>query len=167
MPPKFKGQKQNESTIKYVLIAALIILLSFAFVYIYNIQKSSRVERFNIIEEEEEEGGTESGQGKSGQGNSGQGKSMRVIYMYSNGCPYCKTFAPVFDEYSRTSQLQNVVFETIEKNNPKSAMFMDQISGFPTVIIVDRNDTIIGSQVGSTTLMELTQFVESTTQTNL
>lgn len=145
MPAKLKGRtvgKNMDSTMKYVLIAALVILLAFAFVYIYNIH-NSKVERYTTEEEES--------------------SIAKVVYMYMNGCSHCREFSPVFDEYSRSSQLHGVRFEAIEHNEDGAAQYASEVVGFPTVLVV-KNKNIVAKQVGNVPYNDLKQFVEQSIQ---
>jgi len=145
--PKASTQWTNmNSSIKYLLIFALVILLGFTLVYIYNIQRMTSLEKFATTIEEEHSNG---------------GSMMQVMYMYSENCPYCQDFSPVFEEYKRSANLPNVAFKAIEKSDPFAAKYMSQITGFPTVLVVDQAGSVIGSQVGSTSIEDLRSFVET------
>ena len=142
MPVKAKfGSKTNmksDNFIKYILMGALVILIGFTIVYVLNISKSMRNEQFTDEE-----------------------SSITIIYMYSDSCPYCQQFNPIFNQFSThmNTNSPSIVIKKVEKNDATAAKYMKHISGYPTVL-VEKNGEIIGSQVGKTSLVELKSFVE-------
>lgn len=143
MPARVKFPKtrfKSDNIMKYVLSAALIILIGFTIVYIYNIQKSVHQEKFTDQED----------------------SSINIIYMYSESCPYCQQFNPIFNQFATSvnTNSPSITVKKIEKNDPIAAKYMKHISGYPTVI-VEKNGEIVGTQVGKTSFAELKSFVES------
>jgi len=149
-------------TVKYILIFALVVLVGFTLLYIFNIQKARGQERF--IDQEQYAPklmGTFPSMQQTPLTSSKSGKRT-VVYLYSKNCPYCQDFSPVFEEYSKSSAARSTgaQFASYEKSDPSAMMYMSAISGFPTVLVVDQNKQIVGTQVGSTGFSELKAFVE-------
>lgn len=173
MPVKLKVKKTfspspMDSSIKYLLIASLVLLLGFAFVYIYNIHNSMKKEGFEGATEEEamyNVNQEEVVRSKSSHSdfyyNVGPAfdNKTEVIYLYYNGCPYCVKFSPVFDSFSRSANMPNVVFKSFEKNDPNTPSFNDfSVQGYPTVVVV-KDKKVVASQVGATSYDDLQEFV--------
>lgn len=127
----------NDHTMKYVLIGTLIVLLGFAIAYIYNIQHQQN-EKFE--------------------------SKYNVVYLYSETCPYCVKFTPVFDEWaSQNANSISVQSSKFAKGTAEGAMYVQkyQISGFPTVIIEKPDGSLADKQIGYVDLNSFTQFVKS------
>ena len=131
--------------VKYLLIFALILLLAFSIVYIINIHKMSSKLAEKYTDQES--------------------SAYHVVYMYSNSCPYCQDFEPIFDKFKMDNMVRsNVVFRKVEKSQPEAASLSNQITGYPTVVILDASTgNIINSQVGKTSYEELAMFVRQNT----
>ena len=124
-------------TMKYVLIGVLIVLLGFAIAYIYNIQHANS-EKFE--------------------------SKYNVVYLYSETCPYCVKFTPVFDEWAlQNVDSINVQSTKFSKASAEGSVYIQkyQISGFPTVIIEKPNGSLADKQIGYVDLNAFTQFVKS------
>lgn len=133
---------QSNGFVHILLILALILLLGFSIVYIVNVHKMSSqlAEKYT------------------------DNPSYKVVYIYSNSCPYCHDFMPVYDKYAADNAGNSSLTVTkFEKSEPGAQQFLSQISGYPTVLIVDGSGNVIQSHVGKTTYEELASFVKTYT----
>lgn len=139
--PKFAPNKW----MNWVLIIALVALLTFTIVYVINIHKmAKRME--NFIEE-----GTSSA-------------NYKLVYVYSKTCPHCIEFSPIFDDFTR--QLANhqtlsskLAVEKVERADTSAAKYLRMVEGFPTVMLL-KGDELKEMLVGKTDLPTMKAFVE-------
>lgn len=127
---------QNSPMMKYILIATLIILLGFAIAYIYNIHETN--EKFE--------------------------SKYNVVYIYSQTCPYCTKFQPVFDKWvEENKDTINVQAAHYEKSSKEGAMYAEKysISGFPIVIVEKPDGSLADKQIGYVDFDSFIQFVKS------
>jgi thiol-disulfide isomerase/thioredoxin len=131
----------TDKIMKYVMISALVLLLVFAIMYVYNIQKAAK-ETF-----ENTPGG------------------FKVIYMYMESCGYCKQFAPIWDEYSKENKPANIVaVEKHSKVDPAAAEYLPHVTAFPTILIMDAaTGGLVAKQTGSVDIQGLRRFVSDNT----
>lgn len=93
------------------------------------------------------------------EGNSNMNSNMngRIIYYHMNGCPACQQFNPIWDEcvkqYSGEKSL-----EKIEQANAGNDLTRYNIKGFPTVIKVDSQNTLIDTFDLERTVKNLLNF---------
>ena len=137
-----KGSMSDKSNVfKYMMIGALVLLLFFSAAYIYNIQSAiTSKELF-----------------------SNSDPQYTVVYIYSTSCGYCTKFAPVFQAYTKSISGTNISTVSYEKSVPEAASYMPYVTAFPTILIFDANNKMIGSNTGSLTIDALTTFVTSKT----
>ena len=81
----------------------------------------------------------------------------RIIYYYMNGCPACQAFNPTWDEF-KTQYDGNMTIEKIEQNNAGSDLTTYNISGFPTVVKLDAQNTLVDTFNGERTVANLNNF---------
>jgi len=123
--------------IRYVLIFALVILLGFAIMYVYNIQKS--------VKEKFEEA------------------KYTVTYIYRDGCPWCDKFNPVWDSWANAnSGKYNVRKLSTDEAQDKIAAY--NITGYPTVIIEAQGKGLVSKKVGYCDYSNLDAFVNDMTK---
>jgi thioredoxin-related protein len=127
----------DNSFMRYILIAALVVLLGFSVLYIFNIQKTTK-EAFENV-----------------------GK-YQVVYIYSNTCGHCTRFTPTFNTYATSVTADNVTTASFEKSMPSAEPYMGYVSAFPTVLVLDAQGKLINSKMGNMSLAELQGFVSST-----
>lgn len=88
--------------------------------------------------------------------------TYKIIYIYSETCPYCVSFTPIFEQYKATeSYNKKLHFIDLEKKD--ASEYLSEVSGFPSVLIVDDTGKIVGKQVGKTTMKDLDSFVKKFT----
>ena len=59
-----------------------------------------------------------------------------LIYFYMNGCGHCKTFSPVWDEFT-SNYNGDLKLNKYETNEAGSMIEKYKIQGFPTVLLID------------------------------
>jgi thiol-disulfide isomerase/thioredoxin len=122
--------------INILVIFSLVVLLFFTFIYVYNI--TTHKESFVNSE-------------------------YKVVYVYSETCPHCVAFTPIWDQYLATQNSNSKVqFLKVEKINAQQ--YMSYIDGFPTVLVFASDGTLVKKQVGKVTLEQLQAFVNAATQ---
>lgn len=81
----------------------------------------------------------------------------RIVYYYMDGCPACQSFNPVWDEF--TSQYTGKMsIEKIEQTNAGRDLNVYNITGFPTVIKLDSQNTLIDTFNDERTVEKLNSF---------
>lgn len=137
-----KISQQKSPMMRYILIITLVILLGFAILYVYHIQKE-------VSEKFEEK--------------SDKGKYI-VTYVYKEGCFYCKKFKPVWDEWKSTNATRFVANE-FEQGTQQGQAFVRKynITGFPTMIVENSSGNIVDTKVGYCDIRTFTAFVDSNT----
>lgn len=146
--PKSKGNSNGDKFVKYILIAALVILLAFTIVYIYNIHKMAvKLEKFTQVNK----------------------PKLTVVYIYSNTCGHCTRFSPVYEslqagDLSSEKRFNNVELEIKPKIEKDSAdpTYMEHVDAFPTVMLF-KNGEFLKKMVGSVSKDELINFIASAT----
>lgn len=146
---------QSVDMMRYVLIVALVALLGFSIIYIYNVQKASKEAFVN-----QENGGS----------------VYQVVYIYSNSCGYCTKFTPIFNEFASTAQSDtNLNIAMYEQSMAQAQQYLDYVvgpkcqtetvtqCGFPTVLIMNQKNELITKSVGSISLDNLKLFVKNAT----
>jgi thioredoxin 2 len=149
MAKRFKISKapamQTDNIMRYVMITALLLLLAFAVMYVYNIQKAAK-ETFENM------GGEHS-------------RTFKVVYMYMESCGYCKQFAPIWDEYTKENKHANIVsVEKHSKVDASAAEYLPHVTAFPTILIMDNSTGgLVAKQTGSVDIQGLRRFVDDNT----
>ena len=85
--------------------------------------------------------------------NNGQKK---VVYFYMNGCPHCDSFSPIWDEFTQNCPLPT---HKIESANAGEMMNTYNISGFPTILLLNENNTKLKELDGPRTLAGLNAMI--------
>ena len=85
--------------------------------------------------------------------NNGQKK---VVYFYMNGCPHCDSFSPIWDEFTQNCPLPT---HKIESRDAGEMMNTYNISGFPTILLLDENNTKLKELDGPRTLAGLNAMI--------
>lgn len=132
MKKSFKPSKPSSSSsfLRYAMLAALVVLLAFSFVYVYNISKSMyETEKFVNSEE--------------------SSVKYSVIFIYSNSCGYCTKFKPVFESTMLKLGYPNgkVSLKKYESSDPLASRFASMMQGVPFTVIT-KNDTVLVSKSG-------------------
>jgi len=121
---KAQGNK-NSPVMRYMLIAALVILLGFSIAYVYGIQRSTK-EKFD------------------------NSPVFSVTYIFSPTCPHCIKFSPVFDKWTEANSSSFDV-NRYDRASEQGKVFVQQygISAYPTTLITKADGTLVKSQAGS------------------
>jgi thiol-disulfide isomerase/thioredoxin len=82
----------------------------------------------------------------------------KVVYFYMNGCPHCVSFSPIWDEFTQTSPLPT---HKIESADAGAMMSRYNISGFPTILLLDENNNKLKELEGPRTLAGLNAMISN------
>lgn len=82
----------------------------------------------------------------------------KVVYFYMNGCPHCDSFSPIWDEFTQTSPLGT---HKIESADAGEMMTKYNISGFPTILLLDENNNKLKELEGDRTLANLNAMISN------
>ena len=98
---------------------------------------------------------------KTIEGNTNMNSNMngRIVYYYMNGCPACQQFNPIWDEFE-TQYNGDMSIEKIEQANADNDLSAYNVQGFPTVIRLDSQNTLIDTFNGPRTVDNLNSFVQ-------
>lgn len=113
-------------------IVALLIIVYFFYKYVLT---NLNIENFGNIEND---------------------RRKKVAYFFMNGCPHCVSFSPVWDEFKQTSPLPTY---KIESNEAGEMMNKYNISGFPTILLLDENNNKLKELEGDRTLAGLNALI--------
>ena len=80
----------------------------------------------------------------------------KVVYFYMNGCPHCDSFSPIWDEFVKISPLPT---HKIESANAGEMMNTYNISGFPTILLLDENNNKLKELDGPRTVAGLNAMI--------
>ena len=77
-----------------------------------------------------------------------------------NGCGHCKNFTPIWDEFcsANSSSIKTYKFE---QSQVQEQITTYSISGFPTILLLDENNSKIDEYSGQRTVEALTSYVNS------
>ena len=80
----------------------------------------------------------------------------KVVYFYMNGCPHCDSFSPIWDDFKQTSPLPTHKIESADAGEMLSKY---NISGFPTILLLDKNNNKLKELEGDRTLAGLNALI--------
>ena len=83
-------------------------------------------------------------------------KKKKIVYFYMNGCGHCKDFSPTWDKFVKISPISTYKFES---NDAKTLIKKYNVSGFPTIVLLDEKNNLIKTFNGERTVDALKQFV--------
>ena len=86
--------------------------------------------------------------------------NIDFVYFYMNGCGHCKNFTPIWDEFcsANSSSIKTYKFE---QSQVQEQITTYSISGFPTILLLDENNSKIDEYSGQRTVEALTSYVNS------
>ena len=89
-------------------------------------------------------------------------KSTKLVYFYMNGCGHCKNFTPIWNQFSsaNSSSIKTYKFEQAQVREQIKEY---NISGFPTILLLDENNAKIDEYSGERSIKALTSYVNSRT----
>lgn len=131
-----------DSVTTYLLIGSLVILTIAVLAYTYNMTfAKTKTEKFT----------------------DGTAK-FKIVYAYSDTCPHCVSFTPIFDQFTATQVMNSKIeFLKVERRSANANDYLKYVDGFPTVLVFDSTGKLVDKQVGKTTLTELLTFVQKAT----
>ena len=80
----------------------------------------------------------------------------KVVYFYMNGCQHCESFSPIWDEFKQISSLPTHKIESADAGEMLSKY---NISGFPTILLLDKNNNKLKELEGDRTLAGLNALI--------
>ena len=86
--------------------------------------------------------------------------STKLVYFYMNGCGHCKNFTPIWDQFcsANSSSIKTYKFEQAQVREQITEY---NISGFPTILLLDENNAKIDEYSGERSVEALTSYVNS------
>lgn len=90
---------------------------------------------------------------------------QQVVFLYMTGCHWCDDFKPEWDKFSADRALarMNVVAVAYERADPQAAEFAGYVEGYPTVLFVTADGSIVRYS-GKRTSEALMNFVKKQQQ---
>jgi thiol-disulfide isomerase/thioredoxin len=84
--------------------------------------------------------------------------STKLVYFYMNGCGHCNKFTPTWDKFcsANSSSIKTYKFEQAQV---KEQITTYAISGFPTILLLDKNNAKIDEYNGERSVEALTSYV--------
>ena len=82
-----------------------------------------------------------------------------LIYFYMDGCGHCKTFSPIWDEFTNNYK-GNLRIKKYERKQAGDMIDKFQIQGFPTILLIDEQGNKKEFN-GDRTVKGLEQFVNN------
>lgn len=84
--------------------------------------------------------------------------SKKLVYFYMNGCGHCKNFTPTWDQFcsANSSSIKTYKFEQAQVREKITEY---NISGFPTILLLDENNAKIDEYNGERSVEALTSYV--------
>lgn len=81
----------------------------------------------------------------------------KIVYFYMEGCGHCEDFTPIWDNFKKTSPIPAY---KIEATADDAMLKKYNISGFPTIVLLDGKNDLIKTLNGERTLESLNSFVK-------
>ena len=77
------------------------------------------------------------------QNNLGSSGEKRLILFYADWCPHCTSFKPVWEEVQTSTSSNKMLAIDVGDKSSESSQLMEEynVSGFPTVILVENTDS--------------------------
>ncbi len=89
--------------------------------------------------------------------------STKLVYFYMNGCGHCNNFTPIWDEFCSANSTTIKTYK-FEQSQVQEQIRSYNISGFPSVLLLDENNAKIDEYTGQRTVEALTSYVNSRAQ---
>ena len=86
------------------------------------------------------------------------GPATSIKYFHMNGCGHCKKFSPVWDSWTPPDGIEKKKIENNDMSEKEKAL---GVSGFPTVLLVDKDDNKVATFSDERTAEKLTEFVNA------
>ena len=81
----------------------------------------------------------------------------RIVYYYMNGCPACQNFNSTWEQFE-SQYSGNMSIEKIEQSNAGNDFSIYNIQGFPTVVKLDSQNTLVDTFNSERTVDNLLNF---------
>ena len=85
-------------------------------------------------------------------------ESTKLVYFYMNGCGHCNNFTPIWDEFCSANSTTIKTYK-FEQSQVQEQIRSYNISGFPSVLLLDENNAKIDEYNGQRTVEALTSYV--------
>ena len=138
------------NVLNYILVFFLVLLVCYAFVYLYRIYTQPRTPETQ--KKEQYDNVTSSGT---------SGTRNAIIGLFWDQCGHCKRFRPIFDDVM--SKYKNVdafkrewSLKVIEDTNEAKTKY--NVSSFPTVVVI-KNDVVVETKSGGMTDSDFHNFI--------
>jgi thiol-disulfide isomerase/thioredoxin len=84
--------------------------------------------------------------------------STKLVYFYMDGCGHCNKFTPTWDKFcsANSSSIKTYKFEQAQVKEQITAY---TITGFPTILLLDKNNAKIDEYNGERSVEALTSYV--------
>ena len=87
----------------------------------------------------------------------------QIVLYHMNGCGHCKNFMPEWDKFSQSNNTSITVRKVESSNDPDGEIQKNNISGFPTVLLLDAEKLKLAEFKGERTAAALKDFVNNNT----
>ena len=84
--------------------------------------------------------------------------STKLVYFYMDGCGHCNKFTPTWDKFCSANSTSIKTYK-FEQAQVKKQITTYAISGFPTILLLDKNNAKIDEYNGKRSVEALTSYV--------
>jgi thiol-disulfide isomerase/thioredoxin len=84
--------------------------------------------------------------------------STKLVYFYMDGCGHCNKFTPTWDKFCSANSTSIKTYK-FEQAQVKKQITTYAISGFPTILLLDKNNAKIDEYNGERSVEALTSYV--------
>jgi thiol-disulfide isomerase/thioredoxin len=84
--------------------------------------------------------------------------STKLVYFYMDGCGHCNKFTPTWDKFCSANSTSIKTYK-FEQAQVKEQITTYAISGFPTILLLDKNNAKIDEYNGERSVEALTSYV--------
>tara|TARA_Y100001958_G_C21243007_1_gene571592 strand:- start:3773 stop:4222 length:450 start_codon:yes stop_codon:yes gene_type:complete len=126
--------KKKKFTLIYLLVG--IVIICYAYQVLMN-NKNNRGNGYGVIE--------------------GLTNKKSLVYFHMNGCGHCKRFMPEWDAFEK-SYHGPISVRKVESDEDKALVSSLNISGYPTVLLLDGQNKKLDEFNGERTQKALTEF---------
>ena len=86
--------------------------------------------------------------------------STKLVYFYMNGCGHCKNFTPIWDEFCSANSTTIKTYK-FEQSQAQEQIRSYNISGFPSILLLNENNSKIDEYNGARTVEALKNYVNN------
>jgi thiol-disulfide isomerase/thioredoxin len=84
--------------------------------------------------------------------------STKLVYFYMDGCGHCNKFTPTWDKFCSANSTSIKTYK-FEQAQVKEQITTYTITGFPTILLLDKNNAKIDEYNGERSVEALTSYV--------